>query len=697
MLHLEKNKSKLSQKLDKLRGVGPSLTKTLNKLGLNIIEDLLFLMPLRYEDRTRLYRLGELKQGMRCQTSGQILLVQTVFRGRRSLQVRLGDNTGQITIRFFYFSKKQLAQFEEGKTITCFGNVRFGANGHELIHPEYRILKTGEKPTINKCLTPVYPLTDGIQQGRIRNLVNQAISLMKTNPPKELLPKEILKELSLPKLTNALIYLHNPPEGSDLVALENGKTPSQLRLSFEELLAHYMSLRQLRIRAKKENAIPLNKPSVHLEKLIQELPYSLTLAQNRVIKEIDQDVKKDSPMMRLIQGDVGSGKTVVAAASAAIAISNNVQIALMAPTELLAEQHFKQFEAWFHNPKIKVTWLSGSQKANERSKSLDNIVSGKANIIIGTHALFQESVKFNNLGLIIIDEQHRFGVHQRLALRNKGSKGLHPHQLVMTATPIPRTLAMAAYADLDTSIIDELPPGRQSIITIALPQERRSEVIQRLYDASKKGRQAYWVCPLIEESETLNYQAAEESYKTLSEKLKNLKIGLIHGRMKMNERNKIMTNFKNGYIDVLVATTVIEVGVDVPNATLMIIENAERMGLSQLHQLRGRVGRGENQSHCVLLYKKPLGEIAKNRLSALRKSNDGFFLAQRDLELRGPGELLGTRQTGLPEYRIANLVRDSHLIPKVQKTAITIQNKHSKIEIEIANRWLGNAHNYGKV
>ncbi len=690
--------SDLSAPLTVLKGVGPALAKTLAKLDLHRVEDLLFLLPLRYEDRTTLYRIGQLRPGMRCLTSGEVLLAETVYRGRRSLLVRLGDGSGQLTLRFFYFSRQQEAQFKSGVTVSCYGDVRPGPVGLEMVHPEYRILGKGRSPEVNDALTPVYPLTEGVQQGRLRNLVNQAMTMMRAAPPAELLPAEIIEELGLPTLSEALTYLHSPPSSVDLASIESGTHPCQSRLSFEELLAHYMSLRHLRNLANREAAIPL-KPGPPLQRqFIDSLPYALTTAQNRVVAEISADLREPHPMMRLIQGDVGSGKTVVAAAACAQAVANGVQVAVMAPTELLAEQHWTSFNNWFQSLGVELAWLSGSQKQAERRMSLEAIGSGKAQIVIGTHALFQEGVEFSTLGLIVIDEQHRFGVHQRVALRDKGVSGSgHPHQLVMTATPIPRTLAMAAYADLDTSIIDELPPGRQPVKTIALPDTRRGEVVERVRDACEKGQQAYWVCPLIDESDVLDYEAAEASHQMLTESLGKLSVGLVHGRMKNAAREKVMRAFKTGDVDVLVATTVIEVGVDVPNASLMIIENAERMGLSQLHQLRGRVGRGAGQSHCVMLYKQPLGQLAKSRLGVLRETNDGFVVAQRDLELRGPGELLGTRQTGLPEYRIANLVRDAQLMPLVQKAAGVIAADHPGAERDIVTRWLGDAHHYGKV
>jgi ATP-dependent DNA helicase RecG len=690
--------SDLSSPLTVLRGVGPALADKLTKLDLYKVEDLLFLLPLRYEDRTTLYRIGALRPGMRCLTSGEVLLAETVYRGRRSMLVRIGDGSGQLTLRFFYFSRQQQAGFKTGTTVSCYGDVRPGPAGLEMVHPEYRLLREGQAPAVDDALTPVYPLTEGVQQGRIRNLVGHALKMMSSEPPRELLPREVLDDMALPSLAEALSYLHNPPADVDLASIGEGRHPCQQRLSFEELLAHYMSLRHLRTMASTEKAPPLAPGSSLQRQFIDDLPFQLTGAQNRVIAEISEDLSAPHPMMRLIQGDVGSGKTVVAAAACAQAIDAGVQAAVMAPTELLAEQHWAGFSDWFDKLGVEMAWLSGSQKQAERRASLEAIGNGSAKIVIGTHALFQEGVDFHSLGLIVIDEQHRFGVHQRVALRDKGAAaGKHPHQLVMTATPIPRTLAMAAYADLDTSIIDELPPGRQPVKTVALPDGRRGEVVERVRNACSAGQQAYWVCPLIDESDVLDYQAAEVSYQMLSDALPELRVGLVHGRMKNAARDDVMRAFKAGDIDVLVATTVIEVGVDVPNASLMIIENTERMGLSQLHQLRGRVGRGAAQSHCVMLYKQPLGELAKSRLGVLRDTNDGFLVAQRDLELRGPGELLGTKQTGLPEYRVANLVRDAELMPAVQKAAAILASEHHEAERAIVVRWLGDAHHYGKV
>jgi ATP-dependent DNA helicase RecG len=582
--------------------------------------------------------------------------------------------------------------------VVCFGEVRRGSAGFEIIHPEYRILREDQGTAMSDSLTPIYPATEGVQQGRLRNLTDQALRAMSDEPPAELLPPSVTEKLGMPSLAEAIRYLHRPSPDAELDQLQAGKHPCQQRLAFEELLAHYLSLRRLRALAETDDAFALVDGSERVSGFIADLPYVLTGAQERVVDEILGDLSQPHPMMRLIQGDVGSGKTVVAAIACLKAISCGVQAAIMAPTEILAEQHWRNFSDWFGPLGIEPAWLSGSQKATSRRESLESIADGRAQLVVGTHALFQEGVDFRHLALVVIDEQHRFGVHQRMALRDKGvGKDGHPHQLVMTATPIPRTLAMAAYADLDTSVIDELPPGRQPVSTIAVPDSRRAEIVERVRAACTSGQQAYWVCPLIEESEVLDYQAAEASYQMLTEALPELRVGLVHGRMRPAEKERGMHAFKEGLIQVLVATTVIEVGVDVPNASLMIIENAERMGLSQLHQLRGRVGRGATQSHCVLLYKPPLGRIAKERLAVLRDTNDGFVVAQRDLELRGPGELLGTRQTGLPDYRVANLVRDAELMPQVQITAEAIRKSFSDRAEAIVRRWLGDAGRYGKV
>jgi ATP-dependent DNA helicase RecG len=687
----------LASPLTELRGVGPALADALARLRLQHVEDLLFLLPNRYEDRTQLLRIGALEPGTRALVCGEILLAEVAFRGRRNLLVRIADGSGQLTLRFFHFSRQQQAQFKAGMHISAYGEARKGGTGLEMIHPQYRLLRADRDLAVEDTLTPIYPTTEGVQQGRLRNLTEQALAVMHDSPPADLLPAALRTSLALPELAEAIRYLHRPPADADVALMLQGRHPCQRRLAFEELLAHYLSLRSLRELARTENAIALPGGS-EVERFIATLPFQLTGAQKRVSEEILADLAKPHPMMRLIQGDVGSGKTVVAAIACLQAVASGVQAAIMAPTELLAEQHWRNFNDWFAPLGIEPAWLTGSQRSAARRAALEAIADGRARVAVGTHALFQEGVEFSRLALVIIDEQHRFGVHQRVALREKGV-GDHgyPHQLVMTATPIPRTLAMAAYADLDTSVIDELPPGRHPVSTIAVPETRRDEVITRVRSACRVGQQAYWVCPLIEESEVLDFEAAQASYEMLTRELPDVRVGLVHGRMRAAEKERGMRAFKEGLIQLLVATTVIEVGVDVPNASLMIVENAERMGLSQLHQLRGRVGRGSARSHCVLLYKPPLGELARSRLAVLRDSNDGFVVAQRDLELRGPGELLGTRQTGLPDYRIANLVRDADLLPKVQRAADEITRRGPDLARAIVHRWLGDAGRYGKV
>ncbi len=695
---LHQAEDKLAAPLTTLRGVGPALAEKLERLDVRRIEDLLFLLPLRYEDRTRLTRIGAARAGDRCLVSGEVMLTEVAYRVRRSLLVRIADGSGQLTLRFFHFTRQQQAQFRTGIKVSCFGDVRAGPAGLEMIHPEYRRLKPDQEPVVSDRLTPVYSVTEGVQQGRLRNLVKQALEIMRAAPPAELLPDDVLAALEMPPLAEALAFLHEPPRDANLAELLAGTHPCQRRLSFEELLAHYMSLRRLRLSAMRESAPALCDGDSLVARFRESLPFELTAAQQRVAAEIADDLGKPHPMMRLIQGDVGCGKTVVAAMACLYAVAAGRQAVVMAPTELLAEQHWQNFVGWFEGLGVSLAWLSGSQRQKQRKISLAAIVDGTASVVIGTHALFQEGVEFRNLALIVIDEQHRFGVHQRLKLRDKGvGQEGYPHQLVMTATPIPRTLAMAAYADLDTSIIDELPPGRQPVKTAVLPDSRRAEVIDRVRNACRDGQQAYWVCPVIEESDVLDVEAAEARFAQLEDALPEQSVGLVHGRMKSAAKDAVMRAFKDGGIDVLVATTVIEVGVDVPNASLMIIENAERMGLSQLHQLRGRVGRGRQHSNCLLLYRSPLGQLAKSRLGVLRDSNDGFFVAQRDLELRGPGELLGTRQTGLPQYRIADLIRDGALMPKVQRVAAKLQRDEPRRAARIVRRWLGDASDYGKV
>lgn len=673
-----------------LRGVGDQLAARLARLGINTVQDLLFHLPLRYEDRTRVIPIGGLRPGATAVIEGEVQLAEVAYRGRRNLLVRISDGTGGITLRFFHFSAAQAEGFRRGARVRCYGEARRGSVALEMIHPEYRLLSGDESQAPDEHLTPVYPATEGVAQGRLRGLTTQALKLLNDKALTEWLPDSVLQSLQLPDLINSLRYVHRPPPEAPLEALAANRHPAQQRLAFEELLAHHLSLRQLRRAAERCAAPPLAGNGKLVNKLLAELPFKLTGAQQRSVKEIFRDLRKSHPMMRLVQGDVGSGKTVVAALAALRAVEAGYQAALMAPTELLAEQHWRNLGAWLAPLDVQVEWLAGKLKAAARDKTLARIESGGAQIIVGTHALFQEGVRFRRLGLVVIDEQHRFGVHQRLALREKGaSDGQLPHQLIMTATPIPRTLAMTAYADLDASVIDELPPGRRPVQTVVIPDGRRADVVARIQRACAQGRQAYWVCPLIEESELLRYQAAEETFAALTEALPELTVGLVHGRMKPAAKERTMSEFKTGKIHVLVATTVIEVGVDVANASLMIVENAERLGLAQLHQLRGRVGRGGVESSCVLLYRAPLSQLAKRRLAVLRETNDGFEIARQDLKLRGPGEVLGTRQTGMLQMHIADLLRDADLLPKVQQAAELLLAEYPAHVAPLVRRWLG--------
>ncbi|MFQ2074574.1 ATP-dependent DNA helicase RecG [Aeromonas veronii] len=674
--------------LDSLKGVGSKMLEKLERLGLATVQDLLFHLPLRYEDRTQVWPIGDLPPGLHGAVEGEIQDTQLVMGRRRMMVCRISDGTGTLTLRFFNFTAAQKNSLAVGRLIRCFGEVRPGKYGLEMAHPEYKLLGEEQAGQTEEALTPVYPTTEGLRQLTLRNLTDQALAQLDLYGVEELLPAGLYPHQI--ELAAALKLLHRPPPSVALPLLESGQHPAQQRLVLEELLAHNLSVLKVRAQAQTQLARALKPAPELVEQLLGALPFKPTGAQSRVVAEISKDLQQSHPMMRLVQGDVGSGKTLVAALAALQAIGNGCQVGLMAPTELLAEQHAINFAKWLEPLGIGVGWLAGKQKGKAREESLAAIADGSVKMVVGTHAIFQEQVVFQRLALVIIDEQHRFGVHQRLALREKGEReGVHPHQLIMTATPIPRTLAMTAYADLDISIIDELPPGRTPITTVALPDSRRGDVIERVKLACTEGKQAYWVCTLIEESEVLECQAAEDTAAELQNLLPGLHIGLVHGRMRPVEKQRVMEEFKAGILQLLVATTVIEVGVDVPNASLMIIENPERLGLAQLHQLRGRVGRGAVASHCVLLYHAPLSKTAQSRLGVLRETNDGFLIAQRDLELRGPGELLGTRQTGLADLKIADLVRDQPLIPQVQKMARFLMDRHPSHVEPLIRRWLG--------
>jgi ATP-dependent DNA helicase RecG len=681
-----------------LRGVGEQIATRLRALGVETTQDLLFLLPLRYEDRTRVVPLGELLPGQRAAVEGEVLLTEVSFRGRRQMLSRIGDGSGYLTLRFFHFSLQQQQGLARGVRVRCFGEVRRGPKGLEIVHPEYRRVEQAAVLGADDHLTPIYPGTDGITQGRLRQLVRTALDETAEGDIADWLPAAVLADARLPTLREALEYVHRPPADAPVDLLLAWRHPAQRRLAFEELLAHQLSLKVLRERIRQEPGWPLASAGGLKARLLDALPFRPTRAQQRVLEEIEADLKLARPMLRLVQGDVGCGKTLVAALAATSPLEAGRQVALMAPTELLADQHAQNFRRWFEPLGLDVALLTGRQTGKARAGALDKIRDGRAPLVVGTHALFQEGVEFAALALAIVDEQHRFGVHQRLSLREKGAHGgYRPHQLIMTATPIPRTLAMTAYADLDVSVIDELPPGRTAVATVALADTRRDEVVVRIRTACLAGRQAYWVCPLIDESEDMPFQAAEDTAKALGAALPELVVAVVHGRMAAAAKESTMRRFKDGQIQLLVATTVIEVGVDVPNATLMVIENAERLGLAQLHQLRGRVGRGQHASSCLLLYRAPLSALARERLAVMRHTNDGFEVARRDLELRGPGELLGTRQTGLAQMRVADLLRDADLLPRVQIAAQSLLRDWPLHAEPLIRRWVGHAEQYGRV
>ncbi len=681
-----------------LRGIGERQAEKLAQLDVRTVQDVLFHLPYRYEDRTRLLPIGALHPGTEAMVAGTIEMAQVRFGRRRSLMAYVRDGSGGLWMRLFHFSGAQQSHLVKGARVRCYGEVRAGPTDLEMVHPEYRILRDDEEPAAEPCLTPVYPGTQGVSQHTLRRISGLALELMAQRPPPELLPSQVLDAMGLPSLVEALHTLHRPPPDIGLQDLVERRHPTQQRLAFEELMAHQLILRSLRKQVQHQDAPILAATQRHCGPLLEGLPFDLTGAQQRVWAEIARDLDRPHPMHRLLQGDVGSGKTVVAVLTLLRAVENDCQAALMAPTELLAEQHWQTLEGWLAPLGIPTTWLSGKLGARARKTALADLAAGHSRVVVGTHALFQDEVHFERLGAIVVDEQHRFGVHQRLALRRKGENGgLRPHQLIMTATPIPRTLAMTAYADLDVSVLDELPAGRRPVDTVAVPEGRRDDVIERIRAACAGGRQAYWVCTLVEESEALEAEAATDTAGRLAAALPEVQVGLVHGRMGPAEKQAAMAGFKAGHSQLLVATTVIEVGVDVPRASLMIIENAERLGLAQLHQLRGRVGRGSTASSCVLLYKAPLSDTARERLAVMRETNDGFRIAQRDLELRGPGEVLGTRQTGLARLRVADLVRDAALLPRVEEAGTRLLAHHPERVAPLIRRWIGDGLHYADV
>ena len=677
-----------------LAGVGARTAEKLAARGIVTLQDLWLHLPRQYEDRTRLTPIAQLQAGVPAQVEGLVEAVERGFRYRPLLRVALGDGSrATLVLRFFHFRAAQVAQFAVGTRVRAYGTPRPGQHGLEIVHPSYRVIDNGEAGVLDADLEPVYPQVEGVGPAVLRKLIRQALERLPPDAVLELLPATLRG--SVPGLRDALLTVHRPPRDTDLAALSAGTHPAQQRLAIEELLAHHLSLRRQRIALQRHGAPVCDGRGELVERLLATLPFALTGAQERVFARIRDDLRRPRPMLRLVQGDVGSGKTVVAALAALQAIEAGTQAALAAPTELLAEQHYVSLRGWLQPLGIEVAWLAGKVTGRARSRALEAIADGRAQLVVGTHALMQEGVSFHRLGLAIVDEQHRFGVHQRLALRDKGGDGgLVPHQLVMTATPIPRTLAMSAYADLDVSAIDELPPGRTPVQTVVLSGERRPELVQRIRAACSEGRQAYWVCTLIDDSDEVVAQAAQSTFEALRDALPGIEVGLVHGRMKPAEKQAVMRAFKEGALGLLVATTVIEVGVDVPNASLMIVENAERLGLAQLHQLRGRVGRGAAASTCVLLYQPPLSMLARQRLATMRETSDGFVIAERDLELRGPGELLGTRQTGIAGFRVADLVRDAALLPQVHAIAEHLQAAAPTLADRLVERWIGGASRY---
>lgn len=685
----------ICEPVDRLHGVGKALENKLRGLGISRVKDLLFHFPRRYENRTKINLINSANDRTASLIEGEIKSSSVVFARRRTLMLRVSDVSGDVMVRFFYFNKSQQKAFREGVKVRLFGQIRQGRYAKEMVHPECQTIDPENPPPLEKTLTSIYPTTEGLSQARLRSLIQQALLISENvdlSQEEELLPKELRKSLDLPNLREAIRVIHHPPKGTELFFTSTRNHPAQKRMIFEELLAHQISLKEKRLDRGKHTAPKCGK----LQKdtpLKNRIGFSLTKGQSNAVSEIANDLQSGVPMLRLLQGDVGSGKTVVAAMAASILIEHGFKVVIMAPTELLVDQHHKTFSAWFTD--VEVILLTGKLSERERNLAKSKITNKCPSIIIGTHAVFQKDVVYTNLGLIIVDEQHRFGVGQRLALNQKGNSGeLKAHQLIMTATPIPRTLAMAAYADLDISTIKDLPPGRSPVTTAVIPEERRKEVITRISSAVTDGAQVYWVCPLIEESDKIDTESALKTASLLAGKIKSVKVGLIHGRMNEIDKEKIMNNFINGHINLLVATTVIEVGVDVPNASLMIIENAERLGLAQLHQLRGRVGRGKKQSSCLLLYKTPLSEMAEKRLRAIRASSNGFEIAERDMELRGPGELLGTRQAGIAQFKIADLTLDGALIELVEKTAESLLQEQPAVAKKIQERWLADRRDY---
>ena len=686
----------MSTDLLDLKGVGEKGLIKLNKIGIRTVEDLLFHLPIRYQDKTKLTKISDLEPGNKYFIEGVVEKSNIIFYKKRMFLVRLSDSSGFIQLRFFYFNKSQMRNFSEGQKVRCYGELRLANKVKEMVHPECEFIDRNNIKKLDEYLTPVYPITEGLQQHRIRNIVRQSLAMLKSGKISfpEILPKKILEKYNLVDINTALLSIHNPSGNESFEELVNSENINKKRLVFEELLAHQLIFKRIKALNKRLTSFKLDNNDEPIKKLISKLSFEPTKSQIVVMNEIIADMQKDTPMMRLVQGDVGCGKTLVALFAALHAISNGYQVAFMAPTEILSEQHYQSIKLMLKDFNINISILYSGIKAKEKETIIEDIKLGNTDLIIGTHALIQNQINFSNLALVIIDEQHKFGVHQRMTLTTKGKKhDTFPHQLILTATPIPRTLAMSLYGNLEYSAINEMPKGRQDIDTIAISEDRRSEVLEKISSKCKDGSQVYWVCPLINESEVLECKAATNTYKELQSKLKNINIGLIHGRMKMAEKEEVMSNFRNKKIDVLVSTTIIEVGLDVPNATVIIIENSERMGLSQLHQLRGRVGRGNKKSSCILIFKSGLSELARKRIDILRKCSNGFDIAKEDLDLRGPGEILGKKQKGDINFKIANIARDYRFIEDTKDCAEKISSVASE---KLARRWITEEIEIGK-
>ena len=675
----------ISDPIISIKGLGKKTSDRLNQLGIHTLEHLVFHLPSRYQDKTSITPLSDARINDEILIEATIDRIEVIPSRQRQLLCYLSDQQNhRILLRFFHFTQYQKQALIRGESMQCFGEIKIGRKGLEMHHPEYRITSQNQRPLLEQNLSPIYPLCSGISQNKMKQWINYSLEVLKISQLDDYFEK--ITQHSMPSLKSSLMLLHHPEKNEDLSKIETFKHISQQRLIIEELATHQLSLLKTKKarKGKKTNAFKLK--NTLSDKLLDSLDFKLTNAQSNCIKEINDDLASSEPMLRLLQGDVGSGKTIVAVFALIQAVENNFQAAIMAPTEILARQHLQNFTHYLESLDIQIAYLSGSQNTQERREQLSLIESGEAKVVIGTHALFQESVSFKDLSLVIIDEQHKFGVHQRLSLTKKAQTT--PHQLVMTATPIPRSLTMSAYADLDTSVIDELPPGRQAVETIALSNARREELITKIRKISDEGRQIYWVCTLIEESEALRAESAKKTFTYLKDHLEELTVVMIHGKLSKVEKESIMKDFENGLINLLVATTVIEVGVNVPNASLMIVENAERLGLAQLHQLRGRVGRGSEKSICILMYQSPLSDNARERLDILRQSNDGFMIAQKDLELRGPGEILGTQQTGIASMKIANIIRDAYLLKEAGYYSSKMLEASLESQNALINRWI---------